>query len=135
VDAIARGGYVLRDCGETPDAVIIATGSEVGIAQEAAAELSSGGVKVNVVSMPNPGLFLRQDATYRDSVLPPAVKARVAVEAGVTDGWARFVGDNGKTIGIDRFGASAPGGVLFEHYGLTAENVARAVSNSLAANG
>jgi transketolase len=135
IEAIGRGGYVLHDCGEEPRAIIIATGSEVGIALAAAAELSSGNVRVNVVSMPNPGLFLQQDRSWQDRVLPPGVSARVAVEAGVTDGWYRFVGSQGKVIGIDRFGASAPGNQLFEHYGLTAENVARAVRETLAASG
>jgi len=90
---------------------------------------------VNVVSMPNPGLFLQQDATYRESVLPAAVTARVAVEAGVTSCWASFVGDKGRVIGIDRFGASAPASELFKHYGLTAERVSQAVRDSMAAAG
>ena len=101
----------------------------------AAAELSSQGTKVSVVSMPNPDLFMQQDEAYRESVLPAAVKARVAVEAGVTAGWASFVGDRGRVIGVDRFGASAPASVLFEHYGLTVENVCQAVRDSLAETG
>jgi transketolase len=83
--------------------------------------------------MPNPGLFMQQDERYRESVLPPGVKARVAVEAGVTPGWASLVGDNGRVIGVDSFGASAPAPILFEHYGLTAENVSQAVRECLAA--
>ena len=133
VAAIERGGYTLVDCGETPDALIIATGSEVALATGAAAELSSAGVKVNVVSMPNPGLFQQQSAEYQASVLPSSVKARVSVEAGVTAGWSSFTGDAGQNIGIDSFGASAPGPVLFEHYGMTVENVVQAVRESLAA--
>ena len=86
-----------------------------------------------VVSMPNPGLFLQQDAAYRETVLPRAVRARVAVEAGVSDCWAGIVGDGGKVIGVDRFGASAPAKALFEHYGLTVENVSGAVRDLLAA--
>jgi transketolase len=133
VEAIARGGYVLVDAGDPPDALLIATGSEVGLAVEAARELSSEGVKVSVVSMPNPDRFLAQDAAYRESVLPSAVTARVAVEAGVTPGWASFVGDQGRVIGVDRFGASAPAKVLFEQYGLTVENVSQAVRETRAA--
>jgi transketolase len=83
--------------------------------------------------MPNPGLFQQQDREYRDSVLPPAIRARVAVEAGVSACWAGLVGDHGRVIGVDRFGASAPAKALFEHYGLTVENVSRVVGESLAA--
>jgi len=133
LENVARGGYVLRDMGNDADALIIATGSEVGLAMSAAKELSSQGIRVNVVSMPNPGLFLQQEASYRESVLPGAIRARVAVEAGVTAGWASFVGDAGRVVGVDRFGASAPAGVLFEQYGLTVENVSQAVRDSLAA--
>ncbi|NNJ66184.1 MAG: transketolase, partial [Xanthomonadales bacterium] len=133
IEAIARGGYVLVDAGGPPDALLIATGSEVGLAVEAARELSSEGVKVSVVSMPNPDRFLAQDAAYRESVLPSAVTARVAVEAGATPGWASFVGDQGRVIGVDRFGASAPAKVLFEQYGLTVENVSQAVRETRAA--
>jgi transketolase len=128
---IARGGYVLHQSGSEPEAIIIATGSEVGLAMAAAKNLSDAGTRIRVVSMPNPGLFLQQDAAYRDSVLPPAIKARVAVEAGVSHYWYPFVGDAGEIIGVDRFGASAPGKVLFEHYGLTTENVAAAVGKSM----
>jgi transketolase len=129
----ARGGYVLKEAQTEPDALLIASGSEVTLAMEAARALESANVDVRVVSMPNPGLFLEQDRSYRDSVLPPAVRARVAVEAGVSGYWAGFVGDSGKVIGVDQFGASAPAKALFEHYGLTVENVSRAVRESLAA--
>ncbi len=135
LENVARGGYVLRDSGGDPDALIIATGSEVGLAMSAATELSSEGINVNVVSMPNPGLFERQDAAYRESVLPPAMRARVAVEAGVSACWASFVGDRGRVLGVDRFGASAPAKELFEHYGLTVENVSQAVRDTLTATG
>jgi transketolase len=134
LENIARGGYVLRGGEGNADALIIATGSEVGLAVEAANELASSGINVDVVSMPNPDLFMQQDEAYRDSVLPPRIKARVAVEAGVTSCWASFVGDNGRVIGVDRFGASAPAEQLFEHYGLTVENVSQAVRDSLAAS-
>lgn len=133
LENVARGGYVLRETDGTAQALIIATGSEVGLAVAAANELSSEGVKVRVVSMPNPGLFEQQDEAYRESVLPPALAARVVVEAGVTAGWASFAGDKGRIIGIDRFGASAPAGELFEHYGLTVENVSQTVRDVIAA--
>lgn len=133
LENVARGGYVLKEPGGSPDAILIASGSEVGLAMEAAGELESAGIAVRVVSMPNPDLFLEQDRDYRDSVLPPAARARVAVEAGVTGCWASFVGDYGRVVGVDRFGASAPAGQLFEHYGLTVANVSEAVRESLAA--
>lgn len=129
---IARGGYVLDEPEGKPEVVLIATGSEVALARAAATQLSSEGVSVRVVSMPNPGLFLQQDAAYRDAVLPPDVKARVVVEAGVTAGWGAIAGDAGRVIGVDRFGASAPASTLFEHYGLTADAVARAARDTLA---
>ena len=133
VDAIARGGYVLAGGHERPDALIVATGSEVALAVEAATALSSEGVKVNVVSMPNPGRFQQQDAAYRERVLPAGVRARVVVEAGVTACWAGIAGDAGRVLGVDRFGASAPGPQLFEHYGLTVDTVSQAVRDVLAA--
>ena len=134
VSNIARGGYVLRDPQGETEAIVIATGSEVGLAVAAADGLASSGVNVRVVSMPNPNLFLQQDQAYRDAVLPSAVGARVVVEAGVSAGWAAFAGASGEVIGVDRFGASAPGKVLFEHYGLTVENVSRAVRESISAS-
>ncbi|MES9827054.1 MAG: transketolase [Candidatus Thiodiazotropha sp.] len=121
---IAKGGYVISDCDGTPDAIIIATGSEVGIAIRAAAD---SGKNVRVVSMPNTKLFDEQDAAYKESVLPSNVTARVAVEAAVTDGWYKYVGLNGKVIGINRFGESAPAGELFKAFGFTTEKVAAAV--------
>jgi transketolase len=122
---IARGGYILKDCDGTPDAIIIATGSEVALAMGAARQLA--GKKVRVVSMPSADTFEAQDDAYREAVLPRSVTARVAVEAGVTDGWYKYVGMNGKIIGINRFGESAPAGELFKYFGFTAENVAKAV--------
>jgi transketolase len=121
---VARGGYVLRDCDGTPDVIVIATGSEVGIAVEAAASSSK---KVRVVSMPCTSVFDAQDADYKESVLPSSVTARVAVEAAVTEGWWKYVGTNGKVIGIDTFGESAPAGELFKLFGFTAENVGKAI--------
>jgi len=131
VAAIGRGGYILREAAGPCDAIIIATGSEVGMAMESAQELSAQGINVRVVSMPNPGRFMAQERVYRDSVLPPECKARVAVEAGVRHYWHPFVGDNGRIIGIDSFGASAPASELFEFYGLTVEHVCKAVQEQL----
>jgi transketolase len=121
---IDRGGYVLRDSDGTPDVIVIATGSEVGIAMEAAAASSK---KVRVVSMPCTSVFDAQDEAYKESVLPKAVTARVAVEAACTGGWWKYVGSNGKVIGIDTFGESAPAGELFKLFGFTAENVGKAI--------
>lgn len=125
---VAKGGYVLRDCEGTPDAILIATGSEVGLAVDAAAELAGKGTKVRVVSMPSVELFAAQDAAYRESVLPASVTARVAVEAGVSDGWYRYAS---KVVGIDRFGESAPADQLFKEFGFTVENVVKAVEETL----
>lgn len=118
---IARGGYVLRDCAGTPDLILIATGSEVALAMGAADKLV--GKNVRVVSMPCTELFDAQDAAYREAVLPNAVRARVAVEAGVTGFWGKYVGLDGKVVGIDTFGESAPAGDLFKMFGFTADNV------------
>ncbi|KPK48336.1 MAG: transketolase [Thiotrichales bacterium SG8_50] len=126
---IARGGYILKDCDGTPDAIIIATGSEVGLAMDAADKLS--GKKVRVVSMPSVDAFEAQDDKYRESVIPANVTARVVVEAGVTDGWYKYAGLNGKIIGINRFGESAPAGELFKEFGFTVENVVKAVEEVL----
>ena len=131
VEAIARGGYVLSDCEGEPEAIIIATGSEVALALEAQKLLAEKGRRVRVVSMPCAEVFDAQDEAWRESVLPSSVQARVAVEAGTTPWWYRYVGGRGRVVGIDRFGESAPGKVLFEHFGFTAENVARAVEESL----
>ena len=120
--AAARGGYVLAD-GE--DVVLIATGSEVGLAMGARALLGAKGISARVVSMPCVDVFLRQDAAWRDIVLPAGMR-RVAVEAGVSDIWFRFVGLEGAVVGIDRFGESAPAGTLFKHFGFTSEAVAAA---------
>jgi len=126
---INKGGYVLKDCNGTPDAIIIATGSEVQLAMAAAEQLS--GKKIRVVSMPSTNVFDKQDAAYRESVLPGAVTKRVAVEAAVTDGWYKYVGLNGKVVGVDRFGESAPDKVLFKEFGFTVENVVKAVESVL----
>jgi len=129
IAAIARGGYVLRDCEGTPDAIIIATGSEVELAVKAAESMS--GKAVRVVSMPSTNVFDAQDGAYRESVLPKAVTARVAVEAAVTDGWWKYVGSGGAVVGIDRFGESAPAGELFKEFGFTVDNVVAVVNGVL----
>jgi transketolase len=123
IELIKKGGYILKDCDGTPDCIVIATGSEVAIAMEAA-EASSK--QVRVVSMPSTTVFDAQSDDYKESVLPKAVSARVAVEAACTDGWYKYVG-TGKVVGIDRFGESAPAGELFKEFGFTAENVGKAI--------
>ena len=123
IEAIARGGYVLRDADGTPQLILIATGSEVALAMTAAEALDADGIHVRVVSMPSTDVFDAQDAAYRESVLPEAVTARIAVEAGATGGWWRYVGTAGRVIGLDRFGESAPAGELFEHFGFATDNV------------
>ena len=123
---IARGGYVLVDCEGSPDCVLIATGSEVGLAANAAKGLAEIGRKVRIVSMPCTSVFDTQPQQYRDSVLPPGLPA-VAIEAGVRDGWWRYVCGRGAVIGLDGFGASAPAAKLFEHYGFTRDNVIKTV--------
>ena len=128
---IARGAYVMDDAsgGGAPDVILIASGSEVALALEAHERLVAEGVRSRLVNMASMRLFERQDADYRESVLPPSCSSRVAVEAGVTFGWDRWVGDGGVVIGVDHFGASAPAGTLFQEFGFTADNVyARAKS-------
>lgn len=125
IEAISRGGYILKDSDGQPEAIIIATGSEVELALKAAEELSAKGKKIRVVSMPSTNVFEAQDEAYRESVLPSAVTKRVAVEAGVTDGWWKYVGSNGRVVGIDHFGESAPAGLLFKEFGFTVENVVK----------
>jgi transketolase len=127
IKAIRKGGYILKDCSGTSDAIIIATGSEVELAVKAADELAAKGKKIRVVSMPSTNVFDAQDENYRESVLPSSVTKRVAVEAGVTDGWWKYVGMNGSIVGLNRFGESAPAGLLFKEFGFTVENVVKHV--------
>ena len=127
IAAIEKGGYILRDCAGTPDAILIATGSEVELAVKAQEALAEKGKNVRVVSVPSTNVFEAQSQAYKDSVLPPSVTRRVAVEAGVTDGWYKYVGFGGKIVGLDRFGESAPAGELFKEFGFTVENVVKAV--------
>ena len=127
VAQIERGGYVLADAeGGVPDLILIGTGSEVALAMEAKAVLDAAGSKTRVVSMPSTEVFDRQDAAYRESVLPNAVRRRVAVEAGVTGFWGKYVGLDGAVVGLDSFGASAPAGQLFKHFGITTDKVVEA---------
>ncbi len=121
---LVKGAYVLADLGkEDPDIILMGTGSEVNLIVEAGEKLAKDGVGVRLVSFPSWELFLAQDKDYRDSVLPPTITARLAVEAGRSQGWERWVGDNGAIISVERFGSSAPYGVVFEKYGFTVENV------------
>ncbi len=129
---LRRGAYILRaPDGAKPDALILGTGTELALALSAARRLEEEGMAVQVVSMPCWEQFARQDDAYRDSVLPPACRVRVAVEAGSTFGWERWLGTEGRAVGIDTFGASAPGGVLFEHFGITVDAVVAAVKDQL----
>jgi transketolase len=127
---VSRGGYVLLDppggtgsASGKPDVILIGTGSELSLAVAAAEKLSADGVKARVVSLPSWELFDEQDAAYRDSVLPPSVTARVAVEAGIEMGWRKYLGDRGRFVGMTSFGASAPAGALYKHFGIKAERV------------
>jgi transketolase len=119
---LAKGAYVVKDCDGKPDIILIATGSEVSISLEAADKLAA---KVRVVSMPSTNLFEQQSQSYKDSVLPPKVTKRLAVEAASPFGWDRYVGPAGATVTLDRFGASAPGAVMMEKYGFTADNIVK----------
>ncbi|TCN83908.1 transketolase [Vibrio crassostreae] len=129
---IAKGGYILKDCEGKPELILIATGSEVELAVSAAAELTAEGKKVRVVSMPATDAFDKQDAEYRESVLPSDVTARIAVEAGIADFWYKYVGFGGKIIGMTTFGESAPAGELFKMFGFTTENVVNTAKELLA---
>ncbi len=129
VSEIARGGYVLADADGTPDVILIATGSEVGLATQAKATLDAQGIKTRVVSMPSTDVFDRQDAAYREAVLPKAVRKRVAVEAATRDFWRKYVGLDGEVIGMTTFGASAPADALYKHFGITVEAVVEAAKS------
>ncbi|PWV64358.1 transketolase [Plasticicumulans acidivorans] len=128
---VARGGYVLVDCQGSPELILIATGSEIGIAVTAATELSARGVAVRVVSLPCTEVFEAQDAAYRESVLPNDCRRRVVIEAGATAPWYKYVGLDGRVVGLDRFGESAPAGKLFEHFGFTVANVVKVAEELL----
>ena len=123
---------MLQDCAGTPELIFIATGSEVELAMQAAATLTSKGRAVRVVSMPSTDVFEAQDAAYREAVLPASVTRRVAVEAGITDSWYKYVGLTGKIIGMNSFGESAPAEQLFEYFGITTAAVVSAAEELLA---
>lgn len=120
---IHRGGYVLLDCGDDPEVILIATGSEVDLAMQAAATLNQEGRRIRVVSMPSTDIFALQSTSYQNTVLPPRVTRRIAIEAGASDFWYKYVGFEGKIIGLDRYGESAPAAALFKEFGFTVENV------------
>jgi len=133
-EGVLRGGYILRDSGSA-QALIIATGSEVALALAAADQLEAEGIAVRVVSMPCRELFDQQEAWYREKVLPSSIPVRVAIEAGRSLGWERYVGCEGTIIGVDRFGASAPFQRIYAEFGLTAERIVAAVKQHLSASG
>jgi transketolase len=120
---ISRGGYVLKDCAGEPELILIATGSEVGLAVQAYDKLTEQGRKVRVVSMPCTSVFDAQDAGYKQSVLPLQVSARIAIEASIADYWYKYVGLEGRVIGMTTYGESAPAPALFEEFGFTLENI------------
>jgi len=125
-DGLRRGAYILADAPDgKPDIILIATGSEVSLIIAAGQKLTESEISVRIVSMPSWELFEAQPRSYRDSVLPPSTRARLAVEAGATQGWCKYVGDGGDVIGVDRFGASAPGKTMMREYGFTVENVCK----------
>ena len=128
---IARGGYVLIDSDGPPEALVIATGSEIGISAEAVRALNASGRRVRLVSMPSTEAFDAQDAAYRESVLPRAVTRRVAVEAAASQSWWKYVGADGAVVGIDRFGASGKATDLFPHFGFSADNVKKHIERIL----
>src|SRR6185312_8544179 len=125
-EGLRRGAYILSEAPQgKPSVILIATGSEVGLIAAAGQKLREQGVAVRLVSMPSWELFDAQSRDYRDAVLPPPVRARLAVEAASPQGWRRYVGDDGDVIAVDRFGASAPGETVLREYGFTVENVCR----------
>lgn len=132
-DGLVRGAYVLADTEGTPDVIIMASGSEVSVALEAREALAGEGVKARVVSVPCLDWFEQQDAKYREEVLPSTIKARVSVEAGIAMPWYRYLGDAGRAVSIEHFGASAPGDFLFKEYGIDADHVVAAAKESIAA--
>lgn len=129
---MARGAYVLFDGPAPPEVILLATGSEVELAMGAARLLTAEGRRVRVVSLPTVDAFEAQGQAYRDAVLPPAVRKRVAIEAGIGDHWYKFVGLDGKVIGLSDFGRSAPGEAVFAHFGFTVEDIVRTLRAWLA---
>jgi transketolase len=134
VSEVAKGGYILKDCDGTPDVILMGTGSEVQYVVAAQELLAEQGIKARVVSMPCREWFDEQDQGYKDSVIPPEIKARVSIEAGVGIGWRDLVGDAGRIISINHYGASAAANVLFKEFGFTPETVVAAAQSSLDAS-
>lgn len=132
VDGVAKGGYIVHDCQGTPDVILMGTGSELELAYNAAKELEKEGKKARVVSMVCWELFEEQPQSYKDSVLPPSITARVSVEAATSFGWAKYLGLKGKHVGIDSFGASAPAPTLYEKFGITLAHVVKAAKDVMA---
>jgi transketolase len=135
LENIRCGGYVLADCEGPPECIVIATGSEVSLALEAVRRVQSRGRRVRLVSLPCTRVFDEQDDAYRESVLPARVSARVAVEAGSTGLWWRYVGTAGRVVGIDQFGASGKGPAVMKHFGFTADRVEQAINESIGGDG
>ena len=133
LDNVRRGGYVLIDCSGAAEALVIATGSEVGIAAQAVNSLNGAGRRLRLISMPSTEVFDAQDESYRESVLPRAVRLRLAVEAGARQTWWRYVGSDGRVIGIDQFGASGKGAEVMAHFGFTADNIVQQLRSLLEA--
>jgi transketolase len=130
-DNLKMGAYIIRDAGDDPDIILIAAGSEVAIAIEAAEKLVDLDIQARVVSFPSWALYEKQSTDYKEKVFPPSVKARVSIEAGVKQGWEKYVGPNGDSISIEKFGASAPYQIIFENYGFTVENIIATADNVL----
>ncbi len=132
MEGVARGAYIKAEAdGGTPEVLLLSTGSEVSLAMQARDDLAKAGIKARVVSMPSWELFDKQDQAYRDRVLPPQIKARVSIEAASPMGWHKWVGDSGRVIGLDRFGASAPYEKIYQELGITAEAVVKAARELL----
>lgn len=131
VESIKKGAYILHDCDAEPELILIATGSEVGIALNATLQLNNQGKKVRLVSMPSTDVFDVQDDKYKEQILPKKITKRLAIEAGVPDYWYKYVGLEGKTIGLERFGESAPGSIVMEHFGFSEENIVKCAKEML----
>jgi transketolase len=128
---LQRGGYILWESNHSPQIILISTGSEVHLALEAGIVLQGKGISVRVVSLPSWNLFDQQPDEYKNSVLPPQIKKRISIEAGTSIGWERYVGLDGKSIGIDSFGISAPGSLVYDHFNITAKQVIDTALNIL----
>jgi transketolase len=122
-DGVARGAYILKEASKSPQLILMATGSEVSLAVESAQALEESGIATRVVSIPCFEWFNQQSQTYKDEVLPPSVKARVSIEAGISQGWREYVGDSGACLSLEHYGASAGANVLFKEFGFTVDNV------------